>query len=57
MKNFFVRKAIELYGGIKMLAGIIVGFLAFVGFLYAASKPTDKEINDMCNKAVRNLRH
>lgn len=57
MKNFFVRKLIELYGGIKMLAGIIVGFLALVGFFYAASNPSDKEINDMCTKAVRNLKH
>lgn len=57
MKNFFVRKAIELYGGIKMLAGIIVGSLALVGFFYVVSKPSDKEIKDMCKKAVKNLRH
>lgn len=57
MKNFFVRKLIELYGGIKMLAGTVIGFLALVGFFYAASNPSDKEINEMCNKAVRNLRH
>lgn len=57
MKNFFVRKAIELYGGIKMLVGIVIGVLALIGFFYTASKPTDKEVSIMCNKAVRNLKH